>query len=169
MVAIALSLLVAPAGHPCAADAQRLCANVEPGQGRVAACLKEHQSEVSAACKERIASFREQMQEASEACKNDVQKFCSGVQPGGGRIVRCLKEHADQLSAECKTQGEKMREQRAEHRGRMQELAQACRPDAEKFCPDVKPGGGRIAQCLKQHQTELSSGCSQAIAGSKSH
>ena len=36
------------------------------------------------------------------ACAGDAQKLCVGVQPGGGRIVACLKEHKDSLSEQCK-------------------------------------------------------------------
>ena len=36
------------------------------------------------------------------ACAEDVQKLCAGVQPGGGRIVSCLKEQKDSLSVRCK-------------------------------------------------------------------
>ncbi len=36
------------------------------------------------------------------ACAADAQKFCAAVQPGGGRIVACLKEHKDSLSDRCK-------------------------------------------------------------------
>lgn len=36
------------------------------------------------------------------ACKSDVQALCAGVQPGGGRIRDCMKEHRTQLSAACK-------------------------------------------------------------------
>jgi hypothetical protein len=36
------------------------------------------------------------------ACKADVEKFCSGIQPGGGRIVGCLKQNDAQVSANCK-------------------------------------------------------------------
>ena len=39
---------------------------------------------------------------AREACKPDYQKFCSGVMPGGGRIVKCLGEHRDALAEPCK-------------------------------------------------------------------
>lgn len=36
------------------------------------------------------------------ACAQDAQQLCAGVQPGGGRIVACLKEHKDSLSDQCK-------------------------------------------------------------------
>jgi hypothetical protein len=36
------------------------------------------------------------------ACKSDLQLLCAGVQPGGGRIRDCMKEHRTQLSAGCK-------------------------------------------------------------------
>jgi hypothetical protein len=36
------------------------------------------------------------------ACAADAQKLCAGVQPGGGRILACLKEHKDALSDQCK-------------------------------------------------------------------
>jgi hypothetical protein len=37
------------------------------------------------------------------ACQADLQKLCAGVQPGGGRIKQCLKEHKDQVSTGCKS------------------------------------------------------------------
>jgi Cysteine rich repeat len=36
------------------------------------------------------------------ACADDAQKYCATVQPGGGRIVACLKEHKDSLSDKCR-------------------------------------------------------------------
>jgi len=42
------------------------------------------------------------LKEVRAACQTDVQKLCAGVQPGGGRIVACLKEHKDEVSDSCK-------------------------------------------------------------------
>jgi acetyl esterase/lipase len=36
------------------------------------------------------------------ACRADYRKLCSGVQPGGGAIRDCLREHAAALSAQCR-------------------------------------------------------------------
>ena len=37
-----------------------------------------------------------------EACAADVQKLCPNVPQGSGRILACLKQHQDQVSATCK-------------------------------------------------------------------
>ena len=36
------------------------------------------------------------------ACADDSQRLCAGVQPGGGRVVACLKENKDALSDRCR-------------------------------------------------------------------
>jgi len=52
------------------------------------------------------ASAQQQPQPARgalrEACAADYRTLCSGVQPGGGRIMACFREHAAQLSTGCK-------------------------------------------------------------------
>jgi len=35
-------------------------------------------------------------------CTDDVQRLCAGVQPGGGRIIACLRQHMDVVSDKCK-------------------------------------------------------------------
>ncbi|KAB1068927.1 cysteine rich repeat-containing protein [Methylobacterium planeticum] len=37
------------------------------------------------------------------ACEGDYQRFCAGVQPGGGRILQCLNSHTKNLSESCRT------------------------------------------------------------------
>ena len=48
------------------------------------------------------AQAGDQLAAIRAACAEDAQKFCATVQPGGGRIVACLKEHKDSLSDRCK-------------------------------------------------------------------
>ena len=56
------------------------------------------------------------------ACRADVEQLCAGVEPGGGRIMQCLREHQDRVSASCKSA---ISEARANRRG-----GQSPAPDA---------------------------------------
>ena len=47
-----------------------------------------------------------------KACAEDVKKFCSDVKSGEGRIVRCLKQHAQELTLGCS----EMMQQHGKHR-----------------------------------------------------
>ena len=39
----------------------------------------------------------------------------------------------------------------------------ACEADADKFCLDVEPGGGRIVGCLRQNEPNLDRQCVTAL------
>ena len=51
----------------------------------------------------------------------------------------------------------------------MEKAREACAPDIQKLCPDVKPGGGRIIQCLRSHATEVSDPCKTAMQQAHGH
>lgn len=93
---------------------------------------------------------------AANPCIKDAQKFCKDVKRGGGRIIDCLKKHESELSPDCKAHFEKVH-------ARMAKKAEACGPDIEKFCKDVKPGEGRVIKCLKEHAKELQPACKQRL------
>lgn len=106
-VLIALIFLLAPANgmaqqavvrHACGAEIQQHCAGVQPGDGQIRACVKEHFAAFSEPCKQALLSSVAVV----KACKADVQRTCAGVQPGGGRIQACMKEHFAEYSEPCK-------------------------------------------------------------------
>ncbi len=43
----------------------------------------------------------------------------------------------------------------------------ACKSDRDKFCPDLKPGDGKLGPCMKEHVSELSPDCTAAIEAGK--
>ena len=90
--------------------------------------------------------------QAAHGCKGDVEKFCKGIPEGGGRIAACLKSHQADLSPSCK-------EEVAAAKGRMKGFAEACKPDAERFCKGIPAGQGRVLSCLKSHEADLAPAC----------
>jgi len=104
-VLMASSAFAQGPGHegkgPCASDVQKFCANVKQGGGRIVECLKEHQTELSPACSAKMAEAKEKTHEKAQACKADAEKFCQGIQPGGGKIMACLRSHQAELSPGC--------------------------------------------------------------------
>jgi hypothetical protein len=86
------------AARACAADIKTLCADVQPGDGRVRACVKDHFNELSGPCQAvltRAAAI-------GKTCAADVKQNCAGVKPGRGRLVACVKEHIADLGEPCK-------------------------------------------------------------------
>jgi hypothetical protein len=86
----------------CRADAEKLCKDVRPGDGRMARCLKQHEASVSPACKEAMAQARQKMQALREACRADAKQHCRGVKSGRGRMLACLKQNEAKLSEGCR-------------------------------------------------------------------
>lgn len=43
-------------------------------------------------------------------------------------------------------------------------VTEACKSDIKKLCADVKPGGGRIAACLKDKKDQMSDECKSDLA-----
>jgi hypothetical protein len=102
----------APHKGACKSDVELHCKGVEPGEGRIADCLKDHQSLLTPACKiqsevvkenvkEKRIEVRAKMGQIREACKEHKKKFCKNVF-GPMKVTACLNEHYSELSAECK-------------------------------------------------------------------
>lgn len=105
----ATAMLVAPVAaqqRPCREDLQKICPDVKPGGPEARKCLKDNVDKLSEGCRQRITAARGQRQgypARFKGCEGDLDKFCKDVMPGGGRLIKCLREHESDLTAECKT------------------------------------------------------------------
>ncbi|MFZ5630245.1 MAG: cysteine rich repeat-containing protein [Spirochaetota bacterium] len=94
---------------------------------------------------------------AKGECRIDREKFCGNVIKGNHKgMWQCMKEHENELSETCKNHIAQVRE-------KSREIKKACKADYKKLCKQVKAGQGRIIQCLKQNESQLSEGCKAAL------
>jgi hypothetical protein len=101
LTALPLSGSVAVAqqpGKPCAGDIKTLCAGVQPGEGRIKACIKTHLTDLSPTCEERVLTVAV----SGKVCKSDITKLCAGIVPGTGGIRACMKSHMAEVSDRCR-------------------------------------------------------------------
>ena len=81
----------------CAADIQKVCANIEPGNLRIAACLKERLTDLTDVCKARLA----EVTAAASTCRADVEKQC-GTETRRIQKVACIGAGLTNLGDDCK-------------------------------------------------------------------
>ena len=101
LVGMTLLSGIAGAATPCAADIEKFCAKVPMGGGRIQACLKEHEKELSPECAASHANLAKDMGSLAASCRYDISRFCWDVSPGHGRVARCLEQHRSDLSPVC--------------------------------------------------------------------
>ena len=85
----------------CADDIEKYCKEIKPGGGRIMNCLKAHEAELSASCRGKIRELQGIIKDCEQACAGDIAQFCKDVQPGGGGIMKCLRERDKELSPSC--------------------------------------------------------------------
>lgn len=87
-------------------------------------------------------------------CGPDVEKFCKGVMPGRGRLLRCLEGHATALSDPCK---------QAIGVHTFTSTESACHDDVAKYCRDAAGDKAKVKGCLQQNAAKLSDACKTAL------
>jgi hypothetical protein len=82
----------------CVADIRTLCKGVEPGEGRIAGCVKEHFKDLSTQCQNWLGAAAA----AAKACTADVKQHCAEERRRAAKIT-CLKSALVNLSDDCKS------------------------------------------------------------------
>ncbi|GAB4067649.1 cysteine rich repeat-containing protein [Ancylobacter sonchi] len=56
-----------------------------------------------------IGAVQAQESDLAKYCKADIDRLCQGIQPGGGRLMKCLKAHSKEMSVGCAQALQKMK------------------------------------------------------------
>jgi len=139
-------------GTRCADDAAKLCAGIESGGGKLARCLRSHEAELSAPCKE-----------ALEAGAARAGRGGPASASGAGGAPAIAAPAAPAPGAAAPMGGSMMHGKKMSEWGPMHGMHKQCAADVTRLCKDVQPGHGRVAVCLGEHSAELAPGCKQHI------
>lgn len=104
VILISMSQQVFAEGRgPCRDDIKKFCGNVPEGAG-IRECIKQHESSLSESCKGMMKEMesRHGGQHGHGPCEEDVKKLCGNVNPEGGGIRECMKQHENDFSPACK-------------------------------------------------------------------
>jgi len=106
--AMAAENLVETVTKGCEKELTSYCSNVTPGEGRILACLYAHSDKLSGQCEYALYDAAVQLERfvaalayVANECDEDLDKFCSGVEAGEGRLLKCLDDNAEKVSARC--------------------------------------------------------------------
>jgi|OpeIllAssembly_1097287.scaffolds.fasta_scaffold96132_2 hypothetical protein len=88
---------------PCTEEIRTLCADVQPGGGRILQCLKNNASKLSPACTGRVNDLQGTVSGPLGACRDDWAALCYHPRVSTGRqeMIQCLKAHQAKVSAGC--------------------------------------------------------------------
>ena len=89
-------------------------------------------------------------------CEKDIAKFCENIEPGEGRLLKCLKLSEEDLTPQCKKQLIQIEKA-------VEEVQNACADDYAIFCSSLLPGQGRIAACLEKNKKILTPKCKKNL------
>ena len=99
----------------------------------------------------------------TEGCQQELTTFCKDVTPGEGRILACLYAFQDKVSPKCEYA---LYDSVGQLDLMLTNLSYAigeCRDDLKSYCADIKPGEGRLLDCLSQNEAKVSNRCNSAM------
>ena len=110
-----------------------------------------------------VSAQQKLIESVSKGCEKELKTFCKDVTPGEGRVLACLYAHEDKLSGQCEYALYDAAAQLERALNALSYAANECRDDLTKFCYDIKPGGGRLMQCIDKNDAKVSKRCKQAL------
>jgi len=98
-----------------------------------------------------------------EGCKKELESFCKEVTPGEGRVLACLYAYEDKLSGRCDYALYDASVQLERVVAALTYVANECKDDLQKHCASVEAGEGRLAECLKKNEKDVTQRCKDAM------
>lgn len=94
----------------CGADIKQYCDGLGKNPQKIFMCLAAYEDQISENCRKGIVNATKAIKLSAAAldysigaCEADADKHCFEVQPGEGRLLRCIKANESEVSQQCLT------------------------------------------------------------------
>jgi hypothetical protein len=98
-----------------------------------------------------------------KGCDKELKTYCKDVTPGEGRGLACLYAFSDKLSGQCEYALYDAAAQLERALTALTYVANECRDDLAKYCANIKPGEGRLLQCIDKNEAKVTKRCKTAL------
>ena len=99
----------------------------------------------------------------AKSCERELTTYCKDVTPGEGRSLACLYAYWEKLSDQCDYALYDAAAQLGRAINALTYTVNECRDDLTKFCANIKPGEGRLLQCLDKNDAKVTTRCKTAM------
>jgi hypothetical protein len=99
----------------------------------------------------------------TEGCQVELTTYCNNVTPGEGRILACLYAYEDKLSPRCEYALYDSVNQLNRMLTNLSYVVNECSDDLDAYCTNIKPGEGRLLDCLNRNEGKVSKRCNTAL------
>jgi len=109
-------------------------------------------------------SYADAIDRLAVACRADVQKYCRGVELGGGRLKSCLDAHQNVVSARCQQTRSEVYTSIGRRIAAQRNIGDVCSAEINRLC-GVAPVDNNLVICLLSvSPSAISPACNQTFS-----
>ena len=111
-----------------------------------------------------LSSAQTVVDDVRRACQTEIQAYCNNVTPGEGRVLACFYAHGGNLTPQCEYALFDAAARLERAIAAITYVANECENEIDTYCSKIQPGGGHIAECLVQNESNLGKSCNAALS-----
>jgi hypothetical protein len=92
-------------------------------------------------------SYADAISQLAAACGKDVQKYCRGVELGGGKLKACLDANAGRVSPQCQQTRVTVYQSISRRAAAQRNIGDICDADIERLC-GTSHADAHLVECL---------------------
>jgi hypothetical protein len=117
----------------------------------------------SGAAHAQTLSYADAIDQLAGACRGDLQRYCRGVELGGGHLKACLDAHQNVVSPQCQQTRANVYASIGRRIAAQRDIGDICSADIERLCGTSHADAHLVECLLSVSPAAISPQCNQAF------